>query len=173
MSYWVTRIAFGTRIEPSRFETTQWIFLRLLAVVYAIAFLSLSTQITGLIGARGILPLHDFMDVVAKSLGPQRFFVMPTVFWADSSDPALTGACWAGLAFSILLFFGRIQKLSLIALFVLYLSLSVSGQDFLQFQWGLVTARSRFPGHLPRPRSDRRLAIPMARLPPVCSCPEA
>jgi predicted DCC family thiol-disulfide oxidoreductase YuxK len=144
LSYWVTRIAFGTRIEPSRFETTQWIFLRLLAVVYAIAFLSLSTQITGLIGARGILPLHDFMDVVAKSLGPQRFFVMPTVFWADSSDPALTGACWAGLAFSILLFFGRIQKLSLIALFVLYLSLSVSGQDFLQFQWDSLLLEAGF-----------------------------
>ncbi len=144
LAYWVTRLAFGTRIEPARFETTQWIFLRLLAIVYAIAFVSLSGQITGLIGARGILPLHDFMDVVAKNLGSQRFFVMPTVFWWDSTDRALTSACWAGLAFSILLFFGRIQKLALIALFVLYLSLSVSGQDFLQFQWDSLLLEAGF-----------------------------
>ncbi len=144
LAYWVTRIAFGTRIEPTRFETTQWIFLRLLAIVYAIAFLSLSGQITGLIGARGILPLRDFMDVVQKTLGAQRFFVMPTVFWWSSSDQALTAVCWAGVAFSILLFFGRIQRLALVALFVLYLSLSVSGQDFLQFQWDSLLLETGF-----------------------------
>lgn len=144
LAYWVTRLAFGTRIEPARFEITQWVFLRLLAVVYAIAFLSLAGQITGLIGVRGILPLHDFMEVVSKSLGSQRFFVMPTVFWWDSTDRALTGVCWAGMAFSILLFFGRVQKLALVALFVLYLSLSVSGQDFLQFQWDSLLLEAGF-----------------------------
>jgi lipase maturation factor 1 len=135
LAYHVTRFTFGTRIEPAQFQTTQWIFLRALALIYLAAFGSLAGQITGLIGERGILPLHDFMGAVEKNVGSQKFFVMPTVFWWDSSDHMLTSVCFAGMAFAILLLFGRLEKLSLIALFILYLSLSVSGQDFLQFQW--------------------------------------
>jgi len=144
LAYHVTRIAFGTHIEPARFETTQWIFVRTLALIYFFAFLSLAGQITGLIGSHGILPLQDFMGVVEKSLGSQRFFVMPTVFWWGASDQALRNVCWAGVAFSILLFFGRLEKISLAALFVLYLSLSVSGQDFLQFQWDALLLEAGF-----------------------------
>jgi len=40
--YHVTRFTFGTRIEPSRFEFTQTIFLRALAVSTLAAFGSLS-----------------------------------------------------------------------------------------------------------------------------------
>ena len=146
LAYHVTRLTFGTQIEPARFETTQWIFLRALALIYLAAFGSLAMQITGLIGAHGILPLGDFMKAVTNSVGAQKYFVMPTVFWWDSSDHMLVNVCFAGMAFSVLLFFGRLGKISLAALFVLYLSLSVSGQDFLQFQWDAHAARSGIPG---------------------------
>jgi predicted DCC family thiol-disulfide oxidoreductase YuxK len=142
--YWMTRLTFGARIEPSRFGVTQWIFLRALAVIYGVAFLSLSTQIRGLIGTRGILPLGQFMDVVAKSLGRTRFYAMPTVFWVDSSDAALTTVCVLGVAFSVLLLAGRLEKLMLILLFVLYLSVSSAGQDFLSFQWDALLLESGF-----------------------------
>jgi predicted DCC family thiol-disulfide oxidoreductase YuxK len=142
--YQVTRLTFGTRIEPTRFEATQWIFVRALAVIYAVAFGSLATQIKGLIGQRGILPLPEFMDVVQKSLGPARFFAMPTVFWLDSSDVALVSVCVAGIAFSVLLFLGRLEKLMLVLLFVLYLSLSSAGQDFLSFQWDSLLLEAGF-----------------------------
>lgn len=144
LAYHVTRFAFGTHIEPTRFAATQWIFLRLLAVVYAVAFASLGGQITGLIGSQGILPLHDFMDAVTKALGPSRFFAMPTLFWADPSDPMLTGVCWGGVALAVLLFIGRLERLMLILLFVLYLSCSSAGQDFLQFQWDSLLLETGF-----------------------------
>ncbi len=142
--YWITRLAFGPRIEPARFAATQWIFLRALALIYAVAFLSLATQITGLIGSRGILPLGPFMEVVAKNLGPMRFYAMPTVFWMGASDTALKTACILGVAFSILLLAGRLEKLMLVLLFVLYLSLTLGGQDFLSFQWDALLLETGF-----------------------------
>jgi lipase maturation factor 1 len=144
LAYHVTKIAFGTRIEPARFQITQWIFIRALALIYLAAFASLAGQITGLIGEHGILPLHDFMTAVEKSVGAQKYFVMPTLFWWDSSDRMLLNVCFAGMAVAILLFFGRLEKLCLAVLFVLYLSLSVSGQDFLQFQWDALLLEAGF-----------------------------
>ena len=142
--YHATKYTFGTRVEPTRFAITQWIFLRALAVVYAIAFLSLAVQITGLIGEHGILPLQDYMDQVAKALGGSRFYAMPTVFWWGSNDIVLQSVCWAGVALSVALFLGRLQKLVLILLFVLYLSLSSAGQDFLTFQWDSLLLEAGF-----------------------------
>ena len=90
--YWLTRLTFGTRIEPARFAKTQWLFLRLLAVIYAIAFGSLATQIVGLVGARGIAPVHDYLNrltaAFGATLGSARFLAVPTIFWWNSSDAA-------------------------------------------------------------------------------------
>ena len=142
--YHATKYTFGTHIEPARFAITQWIFVRALAVIYGIAFLSLAVQITGLIGEHGILPLQDYMQQVAKALGGSRFYAMPTVFWWGSNDTVLQAVCWAGVALSVALFLGRLQKLVLIVLFVLYLSLSSSGQDFLSFQWDALLLETGF-----------------------------
>jgi predicted DCC family thiol-disulfide oxidoreductase YuxK len=142
--YWVTRLMFGTRIEPGRFAATQWIFLRALAVIYGIAFLSLAGQIRGLIGSRGISPLPNFMKAVAEGLGPSRYYAMPTVFWIDSSDTALMAVCVMGVAFSVLLLVGRLERLMLLLLFILYLSLSLAGQDFLSFQWDALLLETGF-----------------------------
>jgi len=71
--YHLTKWTFGTRIEPARFALTQWIFVRILAVIYAIAFGSLIGQIAGLIGARGTLPVGDYLKAVAESVGGMRF----------------------------------------------------------------------------------------------------
>ena len=144
LAYQVTRFTFGTRIEPSRFAATQWIFLRLLAVVYAVAFGSLAGQIKGLVGEHGISPVHGFMEEVARSLGGNRLFVMPTVFWWDSSDAMLAGVCWVGVALAVLLLVGVLPRLMLIGLFVLYLSLSSAGQEFLGFQWDSLLLETGF-----------------------------
>jgi len=137
--YWLTRLSFGTRIEPARFGNTQWLFLRLLAVIYAIAFGSLATQIVGLVGANGISPVHDYFarltGAFGTSLGWARFLALPTVFWWNSSDAALRILAWAGVALAALLFFGKLERLILILLYVLYLSLDLAGQEFLSFQW--------------------------------------
>jgi hypothetical protein len=142
--YQVTRFTFGTRVEPARFEKTQWLFLRCLAVVYAIAFASLSVQVIGLIGARGISPARDFLTRVASSFGPMRFVALPTVFWWSSSDAVLRGATLAGVALALLLFLGYAQRIALALLFILYLSFSAAGQEFLTFQWDSLLIETGF-----------------------------
>src|SRR3989449_6410371 len=41
---------------------SRWLFLRLLGVIYFIAFVSLALQITGLVGEHGILPARTFLE---------------------------------------------------------------------------------------------------------------
>ena len=133
--YWLTRLTFGKRIEPARFALTQWLFLRLLAAIYIVAFASLAAQVTGLLGAHGISPAHDFFDRVGTSLGWMRFWAAPSVFWWSSTDKILVGAAWMGVGLGAILLIGRLERVALVLLYVLYLSFSLAGQEFLSFQW--------------------------------------
>ncbi len=67
---------------------TVWIFLRALALVYLCAFLSLATQILGLVGSHGILPAHELLQAVANSEGLSRYWDM------GSPSPSTTFPCW-------------------------------------------------------------------------------
>jgi hypothetical protein len=60
---------------------------------------------------------------------------MPMVFWLDASDFAIQAVCWAGAGLSMLLVFNLLPRLSLLLLYVLYLSLFYGGQTFMNFQW--------------------------------------
>ena len=142
--YHLTKRTFGTQIEPMRFALTQWIFVRMLAVIYAIAFGSLTVQVKGLLGSHGVLPVGDFLKAVAESAGAARFFYVPTVFWMNYSDEALLGVCWAGVAIAALVLAGVFQRAGLAILFVLYLSLSSAGQEFLSFQWDSLLLEAGF-----------------------------
>jgi predicted DCC family thiol-disulfide oxidoreductase YuxK len=142
--YHLTKRTFGTHIEPARFVWTQWIFLRVLAIAYGAAFASLTVQITGLIGERGVAPLNDYLPVLARTFGAGHFFAAPMIFWWNSSDEMLRAVCWAGVALSVLLLAGFLERLSLVLLFVLYLSLSSAGQDFLVFQWDSLLLEAGF-----------------------------
>jgi predicted DCC family thiol-disulfide oxidoreductase YuxK len=84
--YHLTKWTFGTHIEPARFALTQWIFVRMLALIYAIAFGSLIGQITGLLGVHGILPVGEYLKAVAESAGPARFYYVPTVLLGGRGD---------------------------------------------------------------------------------------
>ena len=75
--YWVTRLCFGKTVEPARFQVTQWLFLKALAVVYLIAFASLGVQVMGLLGADGIAPARAFLGQVGAGLGAARYFAVP------------------------------------------------------------------------------------------------
>jgi len=142
--YQVTRFTFGTRIEPPSFHLTQWIFLRALAAIFMIAFASLGEQALGLIGERGISPAHDYLARIASSFGPMRYVALPTVFWWDSGDRALQSAAAIGVAMAALALFGRLERLALLGCYVLYLSFSLAGQEFLTFQWDSLLLEAGF-----------------------------
>jgi len=125
----------GVIPESENYRLISGLFLRLLALIYLVAFASLVGQIVGLAGADGILPLSDKLNYLETELGTGRFFALPTLFWLDSSDTALQLVTAAGCFFSVLLFLNLFQRASLIFLFVLYLSLLHAGQLFMNFQW--------------------------------------
>jgi lipase maturation factor 1 len=146
--YHLTRLTFGKRIRPWRFAKTEWLFLRLLAIVYLIAFGSLVGQITGLIGARGILPIGGYLAAVSKALGARGYWAMPTIFWITHGDSALKTVCIAGAVLAIVLLSGLLrgawERVLLAVLYGLYLSLSTAGQDFLSFQWDSLLLEAGF-----------------------------
>src|SRR5581483_10826174 len=88
------------------FFLSRWLFLRLLGVVYLAAFLSLSVQINGLIGKRGILPIADYLTAVRQTYGGERYYLVPTLCWLNSGDPFLYGLCAGGVILSACLILG-------------------------------------------------------------------
>ncbi len=113
----------------------RWLFLRLLGVIYFLAFVSLWSQVDGLIGSHGILPAAEFLRSIAERVGPERFWWLPTLGWWNASDWFLRLLCGGGAGLAVLLFCGVAPRLVSAALWVAYLSLGTLGQDFLSFQW--------------------------------------
>ena len=126
---------WGRSHEPPRYELVSFLFLRLFGLVTLCAFVSFAVQAQGLIGSRGILPLHELVDALAARLGPERFVLMPMVFWLNDSDFAISAVCWAGAGLSLMLVLNLLPRLSLVLIYALYLSLIYAGQTFMTFQW--------------------------------------
>lgn len=129
---------------PETSAAISWLFLRGLGLIYFAAFASLATQILGLIGADGILPLNDALARIAEQFPQQKYWLFPTLFWIRASDAALLGVCYAGIATACLLIFDHFTRPALIACFLLYLSLATAGQDFTAFQWDIFLLESGF-----------------------------
>ena len=133
--YRISLFLWGKNFEPPRHDLVSFIFLRLLGLIYLSAFVSFGVQALGLIGSHGILSIADLVKLISGSAGVERFFVMPMLFWINASDLAIRLVCWTGAGFSLLLLFNVLPRLSLIALYVLYLTLLYGGQTFMSFQW--------------------------------------
>ncbi|UYL09550.1 lipase maturation factor family protein [Bdellovibrio sp. SKB1291214] len=113
----------------------SWVVSKTLALTYFIAFLSLSTQVLGLFGSRGILSIDHLLNILDKELGVSRFRHFPSVFWFESSDFSLKAACLIGMLASTLAFLGFSQTWMFVVCWMLYLSFASCGQIFLSYQW--------------------------------------
>src|SRR5215467_9908123 len=59
----ITRVLWGKDVrQPTYFWARRW-FLRLLGLIYLIAFVSLWVQIDGLVGSKGMSPVSQFLPV--------------------------------------------------------------------------------------------------------------
>jgi predicted DCC family thiol-disulfide oxidoreductase YuxK len=149
LGYQVTRFTFGTRIEPTRFAAIRWLFLRMLALIYLIAFGSLAMQVKGLIGQRGISPAGIFLDNVLRGSGNIRYLAVPSIFWFGVDDVTLQGMCFAGMGLAFVLILvgfrsAKFERLILLLLWLLYLSFAAVGQEFLGFQWDSLLLETGF-----------------------------
>jgi predicted DCC family thiol-disulfide oxidoreductase YuxK len=134
----VTRFLWGSSVLAPTYTAANALFLRLLGFCFLAAFVSLWVQVDGLVGARGILPVTEFLDWVRAQTGAGRYWLLPTLAWISSSDVALRLQCAAGATASLLLIAGLLPAWSTLAAWGLYLSLSVAGQTFLEFQWDIL-----------------------------------
>ncbi len=139
--------------EQSSYQLVSAVFLRLLGVIYLIAFASLGVQIEGLVGSQGIIPLGERLAEIALDTGIERYVQVPTLFWINAGDAALTGAAGAGCLAALLIIFSIGQRAALVAAFVLYLSLVHAAQPFLSFQWDTLLLETGFLAMFLTPRS--------------------
>jgi len=172
----VTRLLWGKDVRrPTYVWARRW-FLRALGVIYLIAFVSLWIQLDGLIGSNGMSPVSQFLPAARGQLGPDAYTLLPTLCWFASSDAFLHFLCGGGVLCSLLLIFGIAPAVSLLALFILYLSLTTAGQVFFSFQWDVLLLEAGFlsiffaPWRLwsrkisPRPGSTIAATEPVSRV---------
>jgi hypothetical protein len=142
---------------------SRWLFLRLLGIVYLVAFASLAVQVRGLIGEHGLFPLGEYLERAREAYGEGAWRLLPTLFWWDASDRALVVITVSGMALAGLLILDVLPLIVLPVLWLFYLSLTVAGQDFLSFQWdgllleaGLLAALWAPAGWFPSLRLEER-----------------
>src|SRR5882724_2251940 len=133
-----TRLLWGNDVRPPTYFWARRWFLRMLGLIYLIAFVSLWVQVDGLVGSNGMSPVGRFLPAVRQQLGLDAYFLLPTLCWFDSSNAFLHFLCGGGVVLSLLLIFGIAPALLLVVLFVFYLSLTIAGQVFLNFQWDVL-----------------------------------
>jgi predicted DCC family thiol-disulfide oxidoreductase YuxK len=141
----ITKLFWGNDVRPPTYLDAQRWFLRGLGIVYLAAFLSLWLQIDGLVGADGILPIADFLGFARDQIGVRAgISLLPTLCWFDTSNAFLHFLCGSGVLLSLLLVFGFGPIICLVLLFISYLSLTIAGQTFLNFQWDILLLETGF-----------------------------
>lgn len=116
---------------------TRFVLLRLLGIIYAIAFLVAINQIVPLIGERGLLPVDIYLKQVSEALGSEAagFLRLPSLFWFWHSDAALLTIAWVGFVLSCVVVAGFANALLLGVLWLLYMSFVHVGQEWYGYGW--------------------------------------
>lgn len=123
---------------------TRWLFLRLLSLIYLIAFASLWSQVNGLAGSHGILPVQNLLQSASAQLGNDCFLLFPTLAWFNSSDCFLQLIVGSGIVVSLMALSGVAVLPNLVILWILYLSLVTSLGEFMSFQWDMLLLEAGF-----------------------------
>jgi predicted DCC family thiol-disulfide oxidoreductase YuxK len=140
----LTRLLWGNDVRSPTYATAAWLFLRALGLIYLIAFASFWWQSAGLIGETGILPAGTFFERVHEVLGGSAFWQLPSFLWWGAGHTALNIWCALGVTAALSLILGFAPAPCLIFLWANYLSLTVAGQDFYQFQWDILLLEAGF-----------------------------
>lgn len=144
---------------------TRFIILRMLGLVYFVAFVSLARQVMPLIGSQGLLPVSLFLSQAEKFLGSRSgaFVQFPSIFWVNCSDYFLIAMSWVGVVLSAALLLGFANGILLIVLWVIYLSFVHIGQDWYSYGWEIQLLETGFRAIFLCPILDGR---PFPRRPP-------
>src|SRR6266508_1952888 len=133
-----------TGLEAPDYWLARLVFQRALAAIYVIAFLVTAQQFRPLLGARGLLPVPDFVRAVP-------FRRSPSLFHLRYSDRLLTVVAWTGITLAVVALLGLpdawpipLTMLLWAALWALYLSIVNVGQTFYSFGWETLLLETGF-----------------------------
>ena len=116
---------------------TRFMILRLVGIIYAVAFLVAINQVIPLIGSGGLLPLNNYLRQVSNALGSTGagFLRLPSLFWFVHSDTALLAVAWAGFLLSCVIVAGYANVPLLSVIWLLYMSIVHVGQEWYGYGW--------------------------------------
>lgn len=136
----------GEILKPGEqnYVLVRFLFIRLLSLIYFIAFLSFLLEAKGLYGGDGILPIADFIESRFPDPATISLLQYPSLFlyWHDDSSLIFLPAL--GMTASVLAFSGLFTGPCLIVMWLLYLSIVNAGQDFMSFQWDILLLETGF-----------------------------
>jgi len=140
----ITKLLWGKNTEIPSYHISRWLFLKLLGIIYFIAFTSFWVQWEGLVGENGILPVTEFFKQIGNRYGASSFWYAPSLKWFITGFSGMNFICISGMILSILQIFGFLPRVSMMALWMFYLSVFTGGQRFLSFQWDILLLESGF-----------------------------
>jgi hypothetical protein len=125
---------------------TRFVILRLLGVIYAVAFLVAFNQLVPLIGANGLLPVGPYLKAVSETFGSATagFVRLPSLFWFWHSDAALITVSAIGLVLSVIVIAGYANAIMMGVLWFLYMSIVHVGQDWYGYGWEIQLLETGF-----------------------------
>ncbi len=143
---------------------TRFVILRLLGVIYAVAFLVAICQIIPLIGAHGLLPVGNYLLQMSHALGSDTagFMRLPSLFWWGHSDAALLTAAWIGFVLSCVVVAGFANVPIMAILWFLYMSFVHVGQEWYAYGWEIQLMETGFLAIFLCPLLDARPFPPYA-----------
>ncbi len=156
----VATILWGTNSpDDSSGSAVAWIFHRLLALTFLVAWWSLGRQVEVLIGSHGLLPVEAYVTTTAPRVG-LTFWNFPTAFWWGASDAVLRSGIWIGGALAVVALVGVYPRLCFALSTLLYLSYATAARTFLSFQWdNLLLESGALAVFLPSDRNARWIHV--------------
>ena len=134
-----------TPAYPKTYWLTRYLILRLLGIIYAIAFLVAINQIVPLIGSNGLIPISISIQQISNAIGPTVSFIrLPSVFWFNHSDAALLVVSWIGFLIACAAAAGYTNAILLAVLWFLYMSIVHLGQDWYGYGWEIQLLETGF-----------------------------
>ncbi|MCB9579651.1 MAG: lipase maturation factor family protein [Polyangiaceae bacterium] len=162
---WTEALVRGWRGEGPSLWLTRFVVLRMLGLVYLVAFLVAANQVVPLIGSQGLTPISLYLPAVEHHFGSfgSAFFNLPSLFWFAHSDGVLLAAMWLGVVLSAAVLCGYANSIVLSVLWLLYLSLIHVGQRWYGYGWEMQLCETGFLAIFLVPLLDGR---PFPRRPP-------
>ena len=132
--------------EPPTFWLTRFLILRLLGLVYLVAFLVAARQIVPLIGSHGLTPVRQYLSETGSLYDSrwQAFERHPSLFWLDASDSFLQRMAWVGVGLSLPVLMGFANAVLMALLWALYMSFVHVGQVWYGYGWEIQLLETGF-----------------------------